>query len=279
MNPFYIVGAFSGDGIVYLEKPQFKYDRHKQPYVKLVPCLGWVTETHAVQFLEAMAAYFNLPFKKYKRRPGSFELIIRAKADVEKMLAKLSNLDHKKAHVHRIKVAELNLLQWVCDLNQQTGGYIRSYESLEKIMAESFRVAVLNGYYKKRSYNYETITEAIAFHLKVPLRQRKPYSFYVQESFPTDSLNKPDVFFPIELPKPKPTKPKKLDPSGRGKAVVAYGYFFPTLLTAEKELKHMKADLEKKLNRSIPISRKSLKRKLEDSSDLDVVTPQEKKPY
>ena len=88
LDPFYVVGAFSGDGIVYLEKPQFKYDRHKKPYIKLVPCLGWITETRAVQFLEAMTAYFDLPSKKYHRRSGSFELTIRAKAGVEKVLAK-----------------------------------------------------------------------------------------------------------------------------------------------------------------------------------------------
>lgn len=284
LSPFFIIGFYTGDGITYLEKPTFNYDRNKQPYIGLVPCIGFTVETSAVKMLDALRLYFKLPDKKYTLRAGSYEMLIRSQNLVNLILQKLSDNNHKNVHIHKIRVAQLNLIWIASQLRLQTNNHITDYEKLEKLMAESFRVAFESGTYKSRTYTYQMITQAMAKHLNVSLNIRKPYSFYVVQSPPKNYLTQMVYIKPIEVKPPPPVRLKKKDPSGRGKAIVAYGLFFQTMLEAEKFLKPLKANLtvahgEKIANSNLPsVTRRGLGRKLANSKDFDVVYPWQWQP-
>lgn len=203
LNPFYVVVFFSGDGVAYVEKPTFTFNRQGQPCVNLWPCIGFFVETHAKLMLSAMVTYFSLQNDKAQPRSGSFELRLKGQADVKNVLDVLSNPTNRVAHVHVGRVAELNLLQWACDLKQHKGEPKNLYRQLEAFQAENFRVAFLTGSYKNKTYTYETITQAMAEHLGVPSSQCRPYSFYTSELPPADYLDRPGVQNPVRLPKPK----------------------------------------------------------------------------
>ena len=269
LNPFYVVAGFSGDGVSSLEKPFLAFDRENRPYVRLMPTIGWFAETYARDFVFAMGVYFRLPVKKPTPRQGSVELQVRAQASIDRVLFRLADADHAEAHVHKVKVAQLNLLAQACALRRETGGYVQDYAALEALMAESFRVAFLSSHYKTRTYTYDTITVAMAKHLGLSTDVCKPYGFYVSEAPPADYLDRSGVSDPIVLPKPKPKRKKPQDP--RSKAIVAYGYKFPSLAESARGLKPIRADLELKLGRKIRIDRKGLGQKLKDPQDFDVV--------
>lgn len=80
----------------------------------------------------------------------------------------------------------------------------------------------------------------------------------------------------VKIPKLSVAKPKEELPSGRGKARIAYGFYFQTELEAETVLKEVKAMIERKLGRKCQrrkwlIIRKGLKKKLLDPNLFDVV--------
>lgn len=267
--PFFMVGAFSGDGISFLERPILRFDGNDKPYISLVPCVGFITEIYAKSFLVVLRRYFDLPYKKAKPGKGSFEYTARAKSDVKKVLSCLSDANHGPAHVHEIKVAQLNLLSDACRIRDKYGGRVRNYAELEALIAESFRIAFLAGTYVNRKYSYETITVAMAYHLGLGPEVCKSYSAYVNMPYPAGYEVWAANLKPVDLPKPKKAKSKPQDP--RSKPIWAYGFYFPSLLQAEKTLKPMRAELEAKLNRRIKVDRKGLKQKLENPNDLDVV--------